>query len=122
MDHNGWSDIGYHYLMDALGRLYEGRPTWAMGAHVLGQNSNRVGINLMQDGRTWGMTEQQYQTMDKLFRVGHEKLELPSLKSQANHDGDRWGVYGHREVPGQSTECPGSKILEDLHRLIRKYT
>jgi N-acetylmuramoyl-L-alanine amidase len=31
MDNHGWLDIGYHILVDGLGRLYLGRPTdrWA---------------------------------------------------------------------------------------------
>ena len=53
-----WSDIGYHFLIDAAGNLYQGRPFFAgstlsdiprlaMGAHVLNQNSRKVGICLL---------------------------------------------------------------------------
>lgn len=122
MDVHGWNDIGYHYLMDALGRLYEGRPTAALGAHVALQNSNRVGIVLMQDGRFHGLTFQQRKTLRKLMRSEHERLGLPALRRLAKHPGDEWGVFGHREVPGQSTECPGREILSDLHKILKEFT
>ena len=118
----GWTDIGYHYLIDARGRLYQGRPTWALGAHVLGENTNRVGINFMQDGRYYGLTRAQKKTLRKLFARSHKKrIGLPALKDLMNHPGGRFGVFGHREVPGQATECPGSKILADLHKIMREF-
>jgi N-acetylmuramoyl-L-alanine amidase len=53
-----WSDIGYHFLIDACGNIYQGRPFFegtslaqaprlAMGAHVLNQNSRKIGICLL---------------------------------------------------------------------------
>jgi hypothetical protein len=118
---NRWSDIGYHYLVDARGRLYEGRPPDKLGAHVLAQNTGRVGINFMQDGRYYGLTFLQKRTLRKLFRHGHNRLGLPALKNLANHPGSEWGVFGHREVPGQSTECPGDLILRDLKKILKEF-
>jgi N-acetylmuramoyl-L-alanine amidase len=118
---NGWTDIGYHYLVDGLGRMYRGRPVWAMGAHVLRQNTGRVGINFMQDGRYHRLTEQQRETLIKLFRKKHKALDLPAFADLVNHPGDDWGVFGHRQVPGQATECPGDLIAADLARIIRSF-
>ncbi len=118
----GWNDIGYHYLVDGLGRLYEGRPVWALGAHVEQQNSHRVGINFMQDGRTHGLTFAQRRTLRKLMKTDHDRLKLPALRKLANHAGADFGVFGHREVPGQSTECPGNKMLADIHKIIKEFT
>jgi hypothetical protein len=118
---NGWLDIGYHLLVDARGRLYEGRPTDKLGAHVLAQNTGRVGINFMQDGRSHGLTFLQRRTLRKLFRHGHKRLGLPALKDLAAHPGSEWGVFGHREVPGQATVCPGDLILRDLKKIIRDF-
>jgi hypothetical protein len=118
---NGWTDIGYHFLVDALGRLYLGRPVWALGAHVLSQNSHRVGINFMQDGRFHGLTFDQRKTLRKLMRIDHDRLKLPALRKLANHPGADWGVFGHREVPGQSTVCPGNLLLADVHKILREF-
>jgi hypothetical protein len=122
MNVRGWNDIGYHYLVDAHGRLYQGRPTWAIGAHVEMENTHRVGLNFMQDGRYHGLTADQEKLLRKLIRRKHRYLHLPSLKSLVTHAGSDWGIFGHLEVPGQSTECPGDKILADLHRIIREET
>jgi hypothetical protein len=119
MDFHRWNDIGYHYLMDGLGRLYLGRPASALGAHTLNQNSHWLGLNYMQDGRFYGLTPLQKKTTRKLIRDEHPRLHLPSLKSLIERPGDA-GLFGHRERPGQSTECPGREILDDLHRLIKE--
>lgn len=42
---NGWSDIGYHRVVMPSGRIFEGRPSWAIGAHVLGHNTGTVGVS-----------------------------------------------------------------------------
>lgn len=53
--HNDWSDIGYHFLIDARGNIYQGRPYMepkplsktprlVLGAHVCRQNSGKIGI------------------------------------------------------------------------------
>jgi hypothetical protein len=117
----GWLDIGYHYLVDARGRLYEGRPPDALGAHVENQNTGRIGINFMQDGRTHGLTFLQRRTLRKLFRSEHKRLGLPALKTLANRPGD-FAVLGHKEVPGQATDCPGAAILHDLHVILKEFT
>lgn len=118
---HGWTDIGYHLLVDGLGRIYLGRPTWALGAHVLKENSHRVGINFMQDGRFYDLNVAQRRTLRKLFAKPHHKLGLPALKDLAKHPGADWGVFGHREVPGQSTECPGDLILRQVHTMIKEF-
>jgi N-acetylmuramoyl-L-alanine amidase len=120
MDFHGWNDLGYHFAMDALGRLYEGRPPTALGAHVAAQNSHRVGIVLMQDGRFHGTRFAQRGTLRKLVKSEHDRLGLPALGRLVKHPGAEWGVFGHREVPGQSTECPGREILADVHKILKE--
>ena len=42
---NGWSDIGYHYVVTLDGRVHLGRDVDVAGAHVSGYNSNSIGIS-----------------------------------------------------------------------------
>jgi len=42
----GWSDVGYHFLIDRNGRVGPGRPLERIGAHVLGHNTGTIGICL----------------------------------------------------------------------------
>jgi N-acetylmuramoyl-L-alanine amidase len=52
----GWADIGYNFLIDRFGRLYEGR--WGgmdqpvIGAHTGGFNTNSVGVAALGDHET----------------------------------------------------------------------
>ena len=43
----GWIDIGYHFLIDGSGRVWEGRPHSVIGAHVRNKNDGNVGIALL---------------------------------------------------------------------------
>lgn len=43
----GWLDVGYHYIIRRDGRIEEGRPRDAVGAHVEGHNSTSLGICLV---------------------------------------------------------------------------
>ena len=40
----GWSDIGYHYVIELDGTIKEGRPVERQGAHVRGLNKSSIGI------------------------------------------------------------------------------
>ena len=40
----GWSDIGYHYVVDLQGRVHLGRDVDISGSHVSGHNSNSIGV------------------------------------------------------------------------------
>lgn len=40
----GWSDIGYHAVVETDGGLGRGRPEDMQGAHVAGHNDNSLGI------------------------------------------------------------------------------
>lgn len=42
----GWSDIGYHFLIDRDGTLAFGRPLQRVGSHVMGHNTGTIGISL----------------------------------------------------------------------------
>ncbi|MFI7411220.1 peptidoglycan-binding protein [Streptomyces sp. NPDC049627] len=44
MDTNGWWDIGYNFLVDQAGRLYEGRGWQNEGAHTRGYNRTHIAV------------------------------------------------------------------------------
>lgn len=90
---NGWSGIGYHFFVRKDGSVYEGRPLWAMGAHVEGSNNNSIGICAEGDySREKNMPEVQKKAIKEL---------LTYLK----------GIYpnsvvkGHKELGASG--CPG---------------
>lgn len=44
---NGWSDIGYHFVIDTNGVVHAGRDLSKYGAHVRGHNKENIGICLI---------------------------------------------------------------------------
>lgn len=46
IEERGWSDIGYHFLIDRDGKVGLGRPVERVGAHVFGRNENTIGVSL----------------------------------------------------------------------------
>ena len=47
IEHNGWTDIGYHFIIYRDGSIHKGREEDAVGAHVKGDNSHSLGICLI---------------------------------------------------------------------------
>lgn len=41
---NGWSDIGYHFVIELDGTIRNGRPVERSGAHTKGHNATSIGI------------------------------------------------------------------------------
>ncbi|MDD5655913.1 MAG: peptidoglycan recognition family protein [Elusimicrobia bacterium] len=111
MDGKGWSDIGYHFIIDARGRIWEARPLYAKGAHVEAQNDNNIGISLMGN-------------FDPLFKERPlnkpTPAQLESLSLLINRLGeayniplDRRHVVGHRDLDNRKA-CPGQILYDQL--------
>lgn len=96
---NGWSDIGYHFVINRKGIVELGRPVKFAGAHVRGHNQDSIGICLV-GGKKEGSNEdetnftwRQYEAlMDLVF-----ELQLQY--------GEEVTVHGHNEFTNDKT-CP----------------
>lgn len=88
----GWTGIGYHFYIRKDGRIYRGRPEWAVGAHAQGHNSRSVGICVEGAYMTETMPKAQFDALVGLVR--EEMAKYPGAK-----------VLRHRDV--NSTDCPG---------------
>lgn len=83
----GWSDIGYSYLIDFEGTVYEGRGREVWGAHSPGKNGE-PSVALIGDYQTIRPSDAQHRAVyDLLDFLGARK------------------VRGHRE--NTATSCPG---------------
>lgn len=98
--HN-WGDIGYHYVIDPAGRVWQGRPLTWQGAHVKDQNEGNIGVCVL------GNYEQQYPNMSQLATV--ERF-VGSLMVQYRVSVQR--IYTHRELA--ATACPGRNLQPRL--------
>ena len=96
---NGWSGIGYHYVIRKDGTIERGRPEWSIGSHAYGENSHTIGIHLSGD------FEQAYPTEDQLDRCG---ALIADICDRYGIPIDRNHVVGHGEL--MSTDCPGTNL------------
>ena len=102
-DSNGWCDIGYHFSVDSAGVLYRGRTTTAKaGSHVGGQNAGNIGISLMGSYDSVAAPQAQLDGLMDAFAW---------LADQYDITANGTNIRGHQEWPGQSTSCPGAKVL-----------
>ena len=124
---NGWNDIGYNFLVDRFGTIYEGRfggiDRNVVGAHALGFNTGSVGIALLG---TYGDTKPSAAAQDAIARLIAWRLDLAhvdptSLLTFISGGSERYAngipvllsaVSGHRDTG--LTECPGNALYSRL--------
>ena len=87
----GWSDCGYHYLIDRQGNVMNGRPVERTGAHVKGHNTGTVGISLFGgfggsagDSFADNFTEDQERAL--LDLIAKLKADHPSITKISGHN------------------------------------
>ena len=138
-DSNGWNDIGYNFLVDQYGQVFEGRAGGidqaVIGAQAQGYNSASTGIATIGTFTAVPFPEA---GMDALARVIGWKLSLHAVPTQGQVVVTSRGgaanrypsgtpvtlerICGHRD--GDSTTCPGNSLyaqLPDLRSRAARY-
>ncbi|MFP8944535.1 peptidoglycan recognition protein [Streptomyces fenghuangensis] len=129
----GWRDIGYNFLVDRCGRIYEGRKGGVdrpvMGAHAYGFNAETTGISILG---TYTDTAASTAALTSVARIAAWKLgqygvapkgtaTLTAGDAGRNYFGKTWAksarlslpaVHGHRD--GYNTQCPGNRLYDQL--------
>jgi len=115
----GWGDIGYNYLIDTKGNIYEGREggDGVVGGHAYMRNQNTIGIAIIgcYDPSCKSPDELSAaarNSLNKLIAVKSREFNIDPLGESAFHGELLPNVIGHRDVG--STTCPGDKIYEEL--------
>ncbi|MFI6562552.1 peptidoglycan recognition protein [Streptomyces sp. NPDC050534] len=123
----GWRDIGYNFLVDKCGNIYEGRAGGVakavLGAHTLGFNGNSMGVAVLG---SFGAHKPPAAALRAISRLTAWKLGLyganPRGKAYLKSGGGnlyRKGknvrlnvISGHRD--GFATACPGTQLYRKL--------
>jgi hypothetical protein len=124
---NGWNDIGYNFLVDRFGTIFEGRAGGidrnVVGAHAEGFNTGSVGVAVMGD---YGATSVPKAAEDALARLLAWRLDAAHLDplstlTHASGGNPRFAgglpvflraVSGHRDTG--FTSCPGNALYARL--------
>ncbi len=130
VESNGWDDIGYNFLVDRYGRVYEGRyggvDENVVGAHIRGFNQGSVGVAVIG---SFGRSELPAAAQASLQRLIAWRLDLahvdPLSTLIAVSDGsERYPkgtavvlrtVSGHRDTG--LTTCPGDRLYGRLETI-----
>ena len=130
--HNGWNDIGYAFLIDRYGQIFEGRAGGialpVVGAHARGFNAGSVGIALIGNGSLEGVTAVQRAALVQLLTwrldlshvdpVGRVMVTSGgNARYPAGVAVDLRTISGHRDL--DRTSCPGDLVAADLDAFAR---
>jgi hypothetical protein len=131
-DTNGWNDIGYNFLVDQYGQVFEGRAGGVeqavVGAHAQGYNSQSTGVAVLGTFSDVAIPEAAMASITQLLGW---KLSLHGVPCEGGltivSGGGSLNRYpsgtpvalqrisGHRD--GDSTECPGNALYAQLPEL-----
>jgi N-acetylmuramoyl-L-alanine amidase len=126
---NGWNDIGYNFVVDKYGTIYEGRAGGVdqavIGAQAQGYNAQSTGIANLG---TYTSVPQTNEALDAMAALIRWKLPLHGqptsgrvLLTSAGGSSNRYPrgrevefdrVSGHRD--GNNTACPGDALYAQL--------
>jgi hypothetical protein len=131
-NHQGWNDIGYNFLVDKYGTLYEGRAGGidqaVIGAQAQGYNAQTTGIASIGDHTSVEQTPEALNAIARLIRwklplhgaptSGYTTLVSAGGSSNRYPAGARvraQRVLGHRDTG--ATACPGDALYDQLPQL-----
>ena len=101
----GWSDVGYHYLITLNGTVEVGRPESKVGAHVKGENKHSIGI-----AYAGGMDKSFKNPKDT--RTHEQKESLIWLVDELKKRYPGSTVHGHNEFTTYKA-CPSFDVSKE---------
>lgn len=103
----GWGDVGYHYLIDQNGQIYEGKSggLYVVGGHAYCNNIGTVGIAMLGNFDEEDPTQAQIHSLQWLLSDLAGVYHINLNRQVEYHGVTRPAVVGHRDL--LSTDCPG---------------
>lgn len=113
----GWSDVGYHYVIRRSGLVELGRALEWQGAHVSGHNHEAIGVCLVggvkRDPDSDGKDDIDGPRWDLNPDANFTLAQYASLESTLHALLSRFpgaAVRGHRDFPGAGRPCPSFDV------------
>lgn len=110
----GWGDIGYTFLIDWKGNIYEGRAGGddIVAGHALGFNYGSVGICMIGSFKTVGPTQAQEDALVRLLAWKCSQRDIKPTAITWFQNRNMQSISGHRDV--NDTSCPGNVLYSRL--------
>jgi N-acetylmuramoyl-L-alanine amidase/FlgD Ig-like domain len=130
---NGWNDIGYNFLVDRYGQVFEGRAGGidrnVIGAHAQGFNTGSVGVAVIGNYSASAISPAAERALARLLAwrldVAHvDPLGALNWTSGGNPKYPRGtpvhlrAISGHRDTG--FTSCPGARLYARISELARE--
>jgi N-acetylmuramoyl-L-alanine amidase-like protein len=124
---NGWNDIGYNFLVDRYGQVFEGRrggiARAVIGAHAQGFNTGSVGVAVIGSFGSGGITAPARSALARLlaWRLDIDHVDPLSSVVRVSSGNPRYragtpvtmkAIGGHRDA--YPTSCPGAGLYAQL--------
>jgi hypothetical protein len=113
----GWGDIGYNYVIDPLGNVYEGRygGDRVVGAHAQCFNNGSLGIAIIGDYQAKKVPEPALNSLINLIALKSRQFGIEPQATSSFRGKDLFNVLGHRDV--RPTSCPGDVLYSLLPKI-----
>ncbi|MCA9374322.1 SpoIID/LytB domain-containing protein [Candidatus Peregrinibacteria bacterium] len=110
----GWGDIGYNYIIDQRGNIYEGRygGDGVIGAHAGPGNNGSIGIAVLGNYEESEVPAPVIESISALIKAKSAKYGIDTMGSSMFRGEMRPNIMGHRDI--MSTTCPGSNLYAML--------
>lgn len=92
---NGWSGIGYHFVVDQAGNVFEGRGWDLQGAHCPNHNRSAIGVQIAIGG-------------DQQPTAAALNAAIDLYEEACRRTGRTLSKHGHKD--GFNTDCPGGVL------------
>ncbi len=129
---NGWNDIGYNFLIDKYGQVFEGRyggvDKAVVGAHAMGFNAGSFGVSVLGDYTSAGISAAAKASLEKLLAWKLDLAHIDPLSTLTWLSGGNprfptkvpvvlRAIAGHRDTG--YTDCPGNAFYAELPQIAK---
>lgn len=110
----GWGDIGYNYIIDTNGRVYEGRygGEGVVGGHAGPGNTGSIGISILGSYDDDEVPEAALSSLAKLIAIKSKIHDIDPTGYSSFRGEVRANIMGHRDI--MNTDCPGDYLYGNL--------
>jgi hypothetical protein len=124
-DTNGWNDIGYNFIVDRFGQVWDARAggthNAVIGGHAYGHNTGSTGISVLGDHQAQWPSAAAVEAVTALaaWKLDLHGCDIAPALTYASRATGRTKTYPHRiifhgETADASTACPGQYLKRHM--------